>query len=178
MKRFNALWGGIIFLLFLIILSSFSSKKLFIYNYTNSLPHGIYMFYPGLISKGDLIAFKPIGSIKNLIHERKYLRYDAYLMKYIVGVTGDSVCTKNGFFYVDGTNYGVIRLTDNEGKQLPRYYFCGRLKEGYIVTGKNGKGDSFDSRYYGPIKKENIVGKIVPVWLFGKEKVQLGKAGK
>ena len=165
MKRFYALFGGLLFLLLLFSCSQFFTGKLFLYNYTDSLPHGIYLMYSGQPQKGELVVIKPEGLAGKLIRERHYLRNGGYLLKHIVGVKGDSVCTEKGVLFVDGVNYGGIDACDREGRPLPRYRFCGRLKDGYVVAVK-GMKNSFDSRYYGPIRSEDIVGIAAPLWLF------------
>lgn len=165
MKRFYALFGGLLFLLLMFSSSRVFTGKLLLYNYTDSLPYGIYLLHPGQPEKGDLVAIKPGGLAVKLIRERHYLRNGAYLLKYIVGVKDDSVCTEKGVLSVDGVNYGGIDAFDREGRQLPQYSFCGRLKDGYIVAIK-GMKNSFDSRYYGPIKTEDIIGIATPFWLF------------
>ncbi|NTW84019.1 MAG: S26 family signal peptidase [Chlorobiaceae bacterium] len=165
MKRFRVLFPGLIFLALIIISSLFLKRKIFIYNYTESLPRGIYLLHPGFFKKGDIVAFRPSGIAARIIEERKYLGKGEFLMKHIVGFPGDSVCTDNGMLSVNGENFGGIKDVDRQGKPLPRYGFCGRLKEGYIVAIK-GMNSSFDSRYYGPIKSENIIGVATPFWLF------------
>ncbi len=47
----------------------------------------------GEIKKGLLVAFRSQEDAEKMIRERKYLRDGGYLMKYIVGEKGDSVCT-------------------------------------------------------------------------------------
>ena len=164
MKRFYPLMGSIGVLFLFISTSILVSKKFLIYNYTDSLPHGIYLLHSGAIKKGDLIVFEPPLAVRKIIHERKYLRDDGYLMKYMVGEPGDSVCTDNDTFSVAGTIFGKTLLTDTTGKPLPRYSFSGRLKEGYLVAIK-GKNNSFDSRYFGPIQTSTIIGIAKPLWI-------------
>jgi conjugative transfer signal peptidase TraF len=165
LKRFFPLIGVVLILIFLIGVTQLSGIKLFLYNYTDSLPHGIYLLHHGACSKGDLVAFIPSSGAKQLIRERHYLREDGYLMKYLAAEKGDHVCTDTGKLIVAGENYGEILSRDKEGRDLPRYHFCGILQEGYIVAVK-GKNNSFDSRYFGPIKQETILGTVTPFWLF------------
>lgn len=165
MRRYYPLAAGILFLLLLQLLSLLFPRKLMIYNYTDSLPHGFYLLYPGVAKKGNLVAFEPPEVAAGLIRERKYLRKGACLMKYIVAEKGDSVCTNEGRLKVNGVDYGRIDAVDKEGRPLPHYRFFGKLKEGHIVAIK-GMKSSFDSRYYGPVKKESIIGIALPFWLF------------
>ncbi|NTU97870.1 MAG: S26 family signal peptidase [Chlorobiaceae bacterium] len=168
MKRYFPLAFGMIFLLLLQLLSLLFPRKLILYNYTDSLPHGLYLLWQGVPRKGDLIAFEPPENAARLIRERKYLRDGAYLIKYIVGEKGDSVCTVQRRLKVNGVDYGGIDAVDKEGLPLPGYLFCGIQTDGYIVAIK-GMNSSFDSRYYGPIKNGSIIGLVSPLWLFVKE---------
>jgi len=165
MKRFLPLGFSIIFLLVLIGVTQLSGMKLLIYNYTDSLPHGIYLLHWGDFKKGDLVVFVPPERAATMIRERHYLRERDYLMKYLVGEKGDCIQTSNGQFVVAGENYGEILLHDKEGRALPHYPFSGRVEEGYIVAVK-GKKRSFDSRYFGPIQRSAILGRATPLWLF------------
>jgi len=66
LKRFFPLIGGVLILIFLIGVTQLSGIKLFLYNYTDSLPHGIYLLHNGAWSKGDLVAFVPSAGANNL----------------------------------------------------------------------------------------------------------------
>lgn len=165
MKRYFPLAFGMIFLLFLQLLSLLFPRKLILYNYTDSLPHGLYLLRQGVPKKGDLVAFEPPENAARLIRERKYLRDGAYLIKYIVGEKGDSVCTDKGRLIVNGEDYGGIDAVDKEGRHLPRYLFCGIMTDGYIVA-INGMNSSFDSRYFGPVKNGSITGLVFPILFF------------
>lgn len=165
MKRYIPLAFGIIFLLFLQLVSLLFPGKIILYNYTDSLPHGFYLLCPGVPKKGDLVAFRPPEEAARLIRERKYLREGAWLLKYIVAQKGDSVCTDNGRVSINGVDYGGIHAYDKEGRLLPHYRFLGIQGDSYFVAVK-GFNDSFDSRYYGPVKKENIIGIASPFWIF------------
>jgi conjugative transfer signal peptidase TraF len=165
MKRYHPLAFGILFLLSLQLLSHFFPCKLMLYNYTDSLPHGLYLVWQCVPRKGDLVAFEPPEKAARLIRERKYLREGGYLMKYIVGEKGDSVCTDKGRLIVNGVDYGGIDAVDKEGRHMPRYSFCGIMTDGYIMAVK-GMNSSFDSRYFGPVKNGSILGLVFPLIFF------------
>jgi conjugative transfer signal peptidase TraF len=164
-KRYFPLVAGILFLLLLQLFSLLFPRKLILYNYTDSLPHGFYLLHQGAAEKGDLVAFRPPEQAARLIRERKYLRDEAYLIKYIVAEKGDSVCTEKGRLSINGVDYGGIDAFDKKGRPLPHYRFRGKQGDGYIVAIK-GLNDSFDSRYYGPVKKEDIIGVASAFWNF------------
>lgn len=165
MTKNTSFAGGMYGLFILIILSVIYPHKMLVYNYTNSVPLGLYLILPIPVQKGDLIAFEPPYKAKELIRQRKYLRTDAYLIKHIAGVPGDQLCTCDDTLLVDGINYGTIARKDREGRELTPYHYCGKINDGFIVAIK-GMKNSFDSRYYGPVPEENIIGKAVPFLFF------------
>lgn len=163
-NRFLPLVSGIILLLLLSGLSWIQKEKRLIYNYTDSLPHGFYFLEKSTITKGALIAFIPPENIRKIMTERGYLKDDGYLMKYVAAEPGDSVSTTGHRLVINGDDFGQILPYDQQGRVLPKFHFNGRLKQDYLVAVK-GKANSFDSRYYGPIRKENVIGIAQPLWL-------------
>ena len=165
MKRFYPLFFGMGILLALLVSSVLCTGKRVVCNYTDSLPHGIYLICRGTVKKGDIVVFRPTGVAAKLIGERHYLRPDGFLMKHVAGLPGDSVCADRRYFRVAGTDYGERADCDSKGRPLPAYRFCGRLKVGIIVASW-GMKNSFDSRYFGPVERASIVGIAKPLWIF------------
>lgn len=165
MKKFYPLFLGMGILLMFMVSTVVITGKHFVCNYTDSLSRGIYLISPGAVKKGDIVVFRPTGVAAKLIAERQYLRPDGFLMKHVAGLPGDSVCADRKQFRVAGTDYGERADCDSQGRPLPAYCFCGRLKEGIIVANR-GLKQSFDSRYFGPVESASIVGIAIPLWLF------------
>jgi type IV secretory pathway protease TraF len=56
--------------------------------------------------------------------------------------------------------------TDSLGRPLPQALpFCDYLKPGAFFVFSNYT-KSFDSRYFGPIQKSQIIGVAKPLWMF------------
>ena len=51
-----------------------------------------------------------------------------------------------------------VLAQDSESRPLPRWRACRRLGEGEFFVFSNRIPNSFDSRYYGPVRREAIVG--------------------
>jgi signal peptidase I len=85
-------------------------------------------------------------------------------VKRIIAVCGESVFLKNGLVYVNGCPLKEPYLspgtfTPTCSKVNAEMISCGR--DQYFVLGDN-RGNSFDSRHYGPIPRQNILGAITP----------------
>ena len=113
----------------------------------------------------DLMLLFKVGNIE---------RYDIVvanhdnkkLIKRVIGMPNDKIKCVSGILYInneeDTSGYGY-----GENIDFPEYI----LKDDeYFLIGDN-RSDSFDSRYFGPVKKEDIVGKanfiIFPFNRFG-----------
>ena len=86
-----------------------------------------------------------------------------YAVKRIVGVGGDSVYFKDGAVYVNGTKLQEPYLPTGTPT-----YACGKVQEQLITCGKDqffllgdNRMNSADSRVYGPVPRQNILGMIV-----------------
>jgi signal peptidase I len=86
-----------------------------------------------------------------------------YAVKRIVALSGDSVYFKGGRVYVNGQRLREPYLYPN----MPTYT-CGNVEEELVVCGRNqffvlgdNRGNSYDSRIYGPVSRANILGALV-----------------
>ena len=90
---------------------------------------------------------------------RAYLRSlgfpaEAMLLKRVVATSG-TVCAKPDSVVADGRVFA--RLTrDRLGAALPQWEDCRRLQGEAFLSGDDAR--SFDSRYFGPVRLQSIVG--------------------
>ena len=88
-----------------------------------------------------------------------------FAVKRIIAMSGESVfLKKNGGVYVNGSKLSEPYLTPGTpthtcAKADEEMIACGEGK--FFVMGDN-RDNSFDSRYYGPIPRQNILGVINP----------------
>ncbi len=87
----------------------------------------------------------------------------AFVVKRIIATPGESVHLKNGRVYVDGKELQEPYLrkgtsTFTGTKDGEEYVLCG--KDQYFVLGDN-RNNSFDSRVYGPVRRQNILGAVM-----------------
>lgn len=109
------------------------------------------------VHRGDIIVFKgpeqAEGQVKDLI-------------KRVIGLPGDTVEAHDGKVYVNGTAINEPYLGNGittgplEPQKIPPHH--------YWVMGDN-RGNSKDSRFFGPIDKSLIIGRaFVRVWPIGR----------
>lgn len=159
MKTYKGLIIGCVSTIFFIFLGVNNAKPKVIFNFTPSIPLGIYMVTDKKsFVTGDVLVFAPPENVKTIVHNRKWLAAKrGYLLKPIVAVPGDFVCIENSHFYVNNFDFGEVKDQDREGRELPDYHFCGTVKSGTFFVGVQAR-NSFDSRYFGPIKTTQILG--------------------
>lgn len=85
-----------------------------------------------------------------------------FVVKRIIARPGDSVLFKNGDVYVNG-----VRLVEPYVAQGNRTYTYSSAAEQLIVCGKDqyfllgdNRENSYDSRMYGPVRRQNILGVV------------------
>ena len=101
---------------------------------------------------------------------------DARFVKRIIGLPGDTIEMKDDTLYINGKVYDESYLTPHDGKSSISYTGDFTLKEltGYdkvpkgsvFVLGDN-RAVSKDSRYFGLLSKDKIIGKaVLRIWPF------------
>jgi len=131
------------------------------------MPIGLYYLYQtDTIKRGDIVYFPIPDQVKRLVvEERKWLAENSCLMKRVVAVQDDFVCINGSTLRVRDVSVPVSS-TDSLGRPLPSISCCGLLKIGQLFVGDISNPKSFDSRYFGPIHIDRIIGVARPIWTF------------
>ncbi|PSB10023.1 signal peptidase I [Pleurocapsa sp. CCALA 161] len=100
--------------------------------------------------RGDIVVFNPTPTLK----QDNY--YGAFI-KRVIGLPGDKVEIQNGRVSVNN-----IPLRENYLEASSNYQWGPEIvpAESYLVLGDN-RNDSYDSRYWGFVPRNNIIGKAV-----------------
>lgn len=126
---------------------------------TPSLPKGIYWIdHPARIEKGMICVFDVPKNVYALMKTRRWLpeHFRFYLSKPLVAEEGEIVDVSEEGLFINGRYFGPVKQYDSQGLPLPnkiyRRYVLGQGEYFFASTYVN----SFDSRYFGPVRKENI----------------------
>jgi signal peptidase I len=88
---------------------------------------------------------------------------NGFSVKRVIATPGDSLYMKDGYVYVNGARLNETYLAPNtptftDSKYREKLILCG--KDQFFVLGDN-RLNSIDSRAYGPVPRQNILGPIV-----------------
>jgi conjugative transfer signal peptidase TraF len=140
---------------------SFPPRPKLLYNPSASAPIGWYKLGDKSPPKvGDQVAAYAPDWARKLADERRYLPYEYPMIKTIWASAGTTICTHNNRSSVP--NYPVITSLsqDSLGRDMPKLSGCFTLKtdEYFLVSPDVQAG--FDSRYFGAVRRENILGRV------------------
>jgi conjugative transfer signal peptidase TraF len=147
----------------LIGMSAITRAPLLVWNASASAPIGLYRVTTCAPERGDLVLIFPPKSIAKLAAERRYLPAGVPLIKRIVAITGDDVCVFDGAIIINGEIAARQLEADSEGRPMPLWNECRALTDDEIFLILPPTG-SFDSRYFGPVPRAQIIGRLVPLW--------------
>lgn len=161
---FKAFLAGIATLSIIGIVAEFKfpPRPVLIYNPSASQPIGWYKLNRKIMpQKGLRVAAYAPEWARIMADERGYLPYDFPLIKEVLAVEGDKVCYNFG--YVSVPNGLAISLLEQDrlGREMPvPKRGCSTLKAGEYFIASPHVQDGFDSRYFGIIGRNNLIGVV------------------
>jgi type IV secretory pathway protease TraF len=75
------------------------------------------------------------------------------------------VCISGGIVRIDGVPSSAVLRADRLGRALPSLQLCRRLEPGKLLLLSTTNPASFDSRYFGRVNANTVIGVAHPVWL-------------
>lgn len=134
-----------------------------LWNGSSSIPIGLYAQINQIPQKGQLAIIRLPDSTRMLANARGYLPKDARLIKPVAAGSGDVVCRHGPIIRINGRLRALARGRDRQQRVLPRWHGCRHLTTSEVFVLSTVPG-SFDSRYFGPIERGNVLGTAVPIW--------------
>jgi conjugative transfer signal peptidase TraF len=150
------IWGVVILLI--VLSAAFAMLGISIgINPTQSQPYRFFLILKKApFQDGDLVAFRFPGS--------RYYEEGLLFVKEIEGMPGDHLAIREDrTAWLNGEFLDQVRAADSQGQPVEPYMYDGVIPEGrYFLYAPAPK--SYDSRYYGLIERERIVGKVIPLF--------------
>ena len=132
-----------------------------LYNPSQSAAVGWYRVQPNLpIERGSQVAAYAPERARRLADERGYLPYDYPLIKTVWAVEGEEVCYHNQSVSVPKRPDIPLLGQDALGRVMPQMAGCMVLKSGEYLLISPDVQNGFDSRYFGPVGKADIIGRV------------------
>ena len=130
----------------------------FSYQDTASMPIGWYITYPLPVhlDHGQVVVFDPPKSAEALMIKNHWIHKNQKLMKKVYATPGDWVCTDCN--EVEVNHHKIARVYEDYAphKPLPHWKYCGFLPDGEYLLMSTRVAKSFDGRYFGPTKRNQI----------------------
>ena len=147
---------------------------LLLYNPSESAPLGWYRVEAfDSISRGDLVVANLPKDAAELAVQRGYLPSGVPVIKTVRALEGDRVCEVEGWLQINGMQSVRTLPADRAGRPLPSpWKTCQQLQEDEILLLSNRTPDSFDGRYFGLVRRADIIGRAV--WMTASQKQRLG----
>jgi conjugative transfer signal peptidase TraF len=136
-----------------------------VYNPSDSAPRGWYALAPEHHPKtGEWVLVHLPKMIGRLADERGYLPMGIPILKRIGAQGGEAVCARTGGIFIDGHLVARALEEDSQGRALPRWSACRTLKAQELFLLSDHSPFSFDSRYFGPVRRSAVIGRANPLW--------------
>jgi len=139
----------------------FPPKPVLFYNPSYSADVGWYKLRENepIVTGAQVAAYAPEWA-RQMADERGYLPYEYPLIKTVWAVHGDEVCYNNGSVSVPKRPDIAILGQDVLGRDMPQKSGCHVLKLGEYLIISPDVQTGFDSRYFGSVSRDNIVGVV------------------
>lgn len=136
-----------------------------VWNFSKSLPTGLYSITRSPPAKGDLVVLAPAGHTRETLFAFAALREDRLLIKQLAAIAGDRVCRAANLVTINGAPAAIAKAHADGAQPLPAWSGCRDLRRSDVLV-LAPHPSSFDSRYFGPIDKGQIIGIAHPVLTF------------
>lgn len=143
-----------------------TSPPRLVYNASDSVPIGWYRISPAnSLAPGDLVLVDLPSEMRSLAAQRGYLPANVPLLKTVVAMAPQQVCMLGSQVRIDGDLVAKRLRWDRQGRALPHWQACRRLVGDELFLLSNSNPASFDSRYFGPVSVDAVIGRAQPLWL-------------
>ena len=141
------------------------ANPILVWNASASVPIGFYAVRPlDTPNVGDLVVLEPPSPIGDWLLEHGYLGGDVPLIKHVAALPGQRVCRIGVTVSIDGETVATAKERDRFDRPLPVWQGCHLLTGDQIFFLNPDTEASLDGRYFGPLPRDTIMGRAVPIW--------------
>ncbi|MEM9369521.1 MAG: S26 family signal peptidase [Pseudomonadota bacterium] len=141
------------------------ANPILVWNASASVLIGFYAVQPlDTPSVGDLVVLEPPSPLGDWLLEHGYLGADVPLIKHIAGLPGQRVCRAGVKVSIDDVTVATAKTHDRFDRPLPVWQGCHLLTDDQILLLNPDTEASLDGRYFGPLPRNTIIGRAVPIW--------------
>jgi type IV secretory pathway protease TraF len=144
--------------LMLCVPATMASARL-VWNVTASAPPGLYSIAHADARIGDRVAIQPEILLAVDLERRGILRRGKVLIKKIIAGQGDTVCRDGAYVTVNGSLVAVARSQSGSGMSLPVWLGCRTLEHADVFL-LGDTADSYDGRYFGITRRDEVIGPV------------------
>jgi len=142
-------------------------------NVTPSMKQGVYLRETSKISRGDIVAlcleepYKTLGLTRGYIAKGHRCEGTDPLIKEVIAIPGDEVVLADQFIRVNGVTYPYATFYRDSFHRKLAIYPRGKYShvQGYWLIGTHSSY-SWDSRYWGEVRTNQILYKLKPLWVW------------
>jgi signal peptidase I len=103
----------------------------------------------GTPRRGDIVAFRHEGDAR------------AIFIKRVVGIAGDRVAIERGHVYVNGAELAEPYVVHGDDRTFSQT----AVPDGFVYVLGDNRAESEDSRFFGPVKDDLLIGRAVAgIW--------------
>jgi conjugative transfer signal peptidase TraF len=136
-----------------------------VWNASASAPIGLYAVTPGApVDPGDMVIAKVPDRWRMMAAQRRYIPANVPLVKRVAAVAGDEVCALGDEIFINGRWLAERRHVDAQGRPMPWWNGCLRLRGRQLLLLMSNSPASFDGRYFGVTEGGLVVGKARLLW--------------
>ena len=144
--------------------AAFPPRPWLIWNSSASAPIGLYVLEPGSHPQiGDMVLARVPERWRHLGAQRRYIPINVPLVKQVAAQPGENVCAIGREIFVNGRRVAERKALDAMGRPMPWWNGCAMLRGGAMFLLMDNPS-SFDGRYFGPTRREDIIGRVRLLW--------------